>query len=69
MCFSLTSSNSPIRKNPANPNKHVNKNLKSEIVEFFPPYVVTKVLIIAEVMGSFLVISISHTHWQPSKAN
>ena len=69
MCFSLTSSNSSIRKNPANPNKHVNQNLKSGIVEFFPPYFVTKVLIISEVMGSFLVASISYNRWHPSKAN
>ena len=61
MCFNLTSSNSSIRKNPANPNKHVNKNLKSGIVEFFPPYFVTKVLIIPEVLSSFLVVSVSLT--------
>ena len=36
------SSNSSIPKNPANSNKHVNKNLKSGIVEFSQPYFVTK---------------------------
>ena len=34
MFFSLTSSILSIHKNPAKPNKHVNKNLKSGIVEF-----------------------------------
>ena len=69
MCFSLTSSNSSIPKNPANPNKYVNKNLKSGIIEFYPPYFVTKVLIISEVRGSFLVVSVSHNRWHPSKVN
>ena len=65
MCFSLTSSNSSIRKNPTSPNKHVNKNLKSGILEFFPPYFVTKILIIS----LFLVVFVSHDRWHPSKAN
>ena len=69
MCFSLTSSNSSIRKNPVNPDKHVNKNLKSGIVELFPPYFVTKVLIISEFMGSLLVVSVSHNRWHPSETN
>ena len=63
------SPNSSISKNPANPNKHINKNLKSGIVEFFPPYFVNKVLVISEVMGSFLVVSVLHNRWHPSKAN
>ena len=69
MGFSLTSSNSSINKNPANANKHNDKNLKCVIVELFPPYFVTKALIILEGIGSFLVVSLSHNRWHPSKAD
>ena len=61
MCFNLTWSSSSTRKNPTNPNKHANKNLKSRIVELFLPYFVTKVFIISEAMGSFLVVSVFYS--------
>ena len=69
MCFSLMPNNPLIRKNPVNSSKHVNKNLRSGIVEFFPLHFVTKDLIISEVLGSFLVVSVSHSRWNTSKAN
>ena len=68
MCFSLMLSNSLIPKNLVNPNKYVNKNLKSRIVEFLPPYFINKVFIISEVMDSFLAVSVSHNRWHHSKA-
>ena len=58
MCFSLMLSNSSMRKNPASPNKHVRKNLKSEILEYFSLYFVTKALAISEVIGIVLVASL-----------
>ena len=63
------SPNSSISKNPAKPNKHIKKNLKSGIVELFPPYFVNKVLLISDVLCSFLVVSVLHNRWHPSKAN
>ena len=48
-------SNSSMRKNSASPNKHVRKNLKSEILEYFSMYFVTKALAISEVIGVVLV--------------
>ena len=69
MSFSLASSNSSIRKNTANSNKNVNKNLKFGIVEFFPPYFVTKVLIDIGRYRFFLAVSVSHNYWHPSIIN
>ena len=60
----LTSSNYSISKNYAHPNKHVHKNLKFGIAEFFSPYFVTKALIIWEV----LVVFIAQNHWYPKTA-
>ena len=61
MGFSVTSSNSMIRKNNAKLNKHVDKNLKSGIIEFF------STIPESEVMGSLIVVSVTHNHWHPSK--
>ena len=69
MCFSLMSSNSLTRKNPTSPNKHVNKSLKSEILEFFLPYFATQTLIISAVLGSSLLAPAWHNRKHLSKAN
>ena len=41
-----------MRKNPEKPNKHVKKNRRSGKFVFFPPNLLTKDVIISDMIGS-----------------
>lgn len=67
--FIFIESNFSMGKNPEKSNKFVIKNRRSSKLAFFPLNLLTKDLIISDVIGSFLAISDSEKRSYTSNAN
>ena len=55
-------------KNPEKSNEFVIKNRRSSKLAFFPLNLLTKDLIISDMIGSFLMVSDWQRSWHPSDA-